>query len=122
VSAHPFLKEFGPGVFADRLISNRTESLKRTVRPGTAGMDDALWNPLAIEVGDLFEQLIILHHRRPAIANGTSALIVVYRTALTRCQCRRRWCWSILFLRRIIVAVAAGWGNHGMSLVGCVTD
>jgi hypothetical protein len=66
-------------------------------------MDDALRDALAIEVADLLEEVVVLHRRGTALADGSLVLVVVDGVPLARRQ-------GALTLagRRGTVAVAAG--------------
>jgi hypothetical protein len=70
------LQGLGLGVAAD-IASN----LERTVSAGALGMDDALGNALAVEIGVLLEQLPVLDQQRSARAGGQRVLIVCNRCA-----------------------------------------
>ena len=58
-----FLEWRGLGVLRQRLVA-----LEESVRTGAPGMDDALGNPLMVEMRDFFAQHEIFQQRRPAQA------------------------------------------------------
>ena len=57
------LKKLGTRVLADRLVAKCAVGFEEPVGASAAGMDDALGDPLAVEMGDLLEELIILQRR-----------------------------------------------------------
>ena len=61
----------------DRLVADRAVRLEIAVRAGAARMHDALGDALAVEVGDLLQEMVILQRRRAAIADGPVVLVVV---------------------------------------------
>jgi hypothetical protein len=56
------------------------------VRAGAARVHHALGDPLAVEVRDLLEEVVVLEHRRAAVAHGAVVLVVDDRVALARGQ------------------------------------
>ena len=72
----------GAGVFGGRLVADLAVSLEPAVGARAAGVDDPLRNALAVEVGDLLDELVVLERRRPALADGAHALVVAHGMAL----------------------------------------
>ena len=93
------LEQLGPG---ERRRSARRRTCRRPrssrTRVGAAGVHDALGDALAVEVGDLLEELVVLQRRRAAGADGALVLVVVDRVALAVGQDRagRRHRWSVM--------------------------
>jgi hypothetical protein len=56
------------------------------MRPRALGMDDALGNAFAVEVGHLLKEKEILVHYRAARASGERVLVVTNGTACVRCH------------------------------------
>lgn len=79
---HLRTRVLGRGLLAD--FSVRFEIAMST---GAAGMHDAFGNALAIEMRDLFDELIILERRRAALADGAQTLVVGDWMTLTSRQC-----------------------------------
>ena len=76
------VQDAGPGVFAGRLIADLTVGLEITVGAGAARMDHALGNPLAVEMGDLLDELIVFECRGSALADRAHRLVVANRVPL----------------------------------------
>jgi hypothetical protein len=53
---------------------------------GAAGVDDALGDALAVEMGDLLEEVVVLEHQRPARAHAAACSGCRGRVALARRQ------------------------------------
>ena len=79
------LEQLGAGVVADRLVADRAVGLEVAVGAGAAGVDDPLGDALAVEVGDLLQEVVVLQDRRAALANRAVVLVVVDRVALAVC-------------------------------------
>ncbi len=56
------------------------------MRDETARVDDALGNPLAVEVADLLEEVVVLEGRRASVTDRPLVLVVVDGVALARRQ------------------------------------
>ena len=54
------------------------------MRPGAAGMDDSLRNPLVVKVRDLFSKMEVFQQRRPAVSGLQRILIIIKPQALVR--------------------------------------
>ncbi len=76
----------GAGVFGRRLVADLAIGLEIAVRPGAPGMHHALGDPLAVEMCDLFDELIVLERRRAAFADRPGRLVVPHRMALAGCE------------------------------------
>ncbi len=50
-------------------------------------MHDALRDALAVEMGNLFDELIVFQRSRAALAYAAQALVVTDRVPLTGCEC-----------------------------------
>jgi hypothetical protein len=61
------LEELGARVLGDGLVADFAVRLEKTVRARAARVDDAFGDALAVEVGDLFEELVVLQRRRPRL-------------------------------------------------------
>ena len=77
-----FLEQLGAGVFGGGLVADLAGRLELAVADEAAGMDDALGDPLAVEMGDLLQELIVLQRGRTAAADGALGLVVGDRMAL----------------------------------------
>ena len=77
------LEELGAGVLRDRLVADGAVGLEDAEGGGAAGVHDALGDPLAVEVADLLEELVVLQGRRATGAHRPLVLVVVDRVALT---------------------------------------
>ena len=60
-------QHLGAGVLGRRLVADLAIGLEIAVRAGAAGMDHALGNALAVEMGDLLDELVVLERRRAAL-------------------------------------------------------
>ena len=86
--------------FDDRLVADRAVRLEVAVGAGAARVHDALRDPLAVEMGDLLQEVVVLQDRRAAVADRAVVLVVVDRVPLAGGQtwpvarslpfCRRR--------------------------------
>ena len=73
----------GAGVFRRRLVADLAIGLEIAVRPGAPRVHHALGYPLAIEMRDLLDELIVLERRRAALADRPGRLVVPHRMPLT---------------------------------------
>src|SRR5205823_6233141 len=71
------LEQLRAGVRADRLVADGPVRLEVAVGASAAGMYDPLGDPLAVEVGDLFEEVVVFEDGRAALADGPIVLVVV---------------------------------------------
>ena len=76
------LEQLGAGVFGGRLVADLAGGLELAVADEAAGMDDALGDALAVEMGDLFQELVVLQRGRTAAADGALRLVVGDRMPL----------------------------------------
>ena len=76
------LEELGPRELRDRLVAALAGRLEDAERGRAAGVDDALGDPLAIEVADLLDEVVVLERRRAARADRALVLVVGDRVAL----------------------------------------
>ncbi len=79
---------------------------------GAAGVHHALGDPLAVEMADLLEELVVLEHQRAAVADRAGVLVVVDRVALARGQQApagrvRRGDWGCFRPWRVLQAISA---------------
>ena len=79
-------EERGARVLVERLVA-----LEVAVRRRAARVDDALGDPLVVEVGDLLAEDEVLEQRRPAQAGLERVLVVADRHALVGGQRAARW-------------------------------
>src|SRR5205085_1137892 len=86
---HPGLVEdAGARVLGGRLVADLPVGLEVAVRAGAAGMHHALGDPLAVEMGDLLDELVVLERRGTPLAHRAGALVVADRVALAGRQDR----------------------------------
>ena len=76
------LEQLGSSIPGGRLVADFAGRLELTVTDETARMDDALGNAFAVEMGDLFEELVVLQRGRAAGTHGALRLVVGDRVAL----------------------------------------
>jgi hypothetical protein len=81
------LEEPGTRVPRRRLVPDLARRHEITVRHEPAGVDHPLRDPLAIEVADLLEEMIILERGGTAVADGPLRLVIGDRMALPGGQC-----------------------------------
>src|SRR5713226_371401 len=118
------LEQLGPGELAHGLAADGTVGLAVAVRASAAGVNDSFWNPLAVEMRDLLQEVVVLEDSRPTIADGAVVLVIVDRVALAGGQARTLV--SILAICAIATAVGrrkfviwhkrspcAGWPRRG---------
>ena len=79
-----------------RLVADLAGRLELAVGDEAARVHDALRDPLAVEVADLLEEVVVLERRRAAAADGPLRLVVGHRVALT---CRQGLVGLLVFLR-----------------------
>jgi hypothetical protein len=103
-----FLKKFGSRVGGDRFGPDGAEGLEIAMGSGAAGVDDALGDALAVEVGDLFNELVVVLERRwTAIADGARVLVVRDRMALAGSQD-----WTLGLVDLVAAAIQSVWGTR----------
>src|SRR3954471_28682 len=76
------LEQLGAGVGGCRFVADLPGGLEFAVAHEAAGVHHALGDALAVEVGDLLEELIVLQRSRAAAADGALGLVVGDRMAL----------------------------------------
>jgi len=99
-------EELGRGVAGDVVGDGEA-----TVGARALGMHDTLRHPLAVEVGHLLEEQIVLHQDRPARTGRHGVLVVAHRTAARGRHLRRR---LRVFLRPDRRGAVAGFVCHGV--------
>ena len=72
----------GARVFGGRLVADLAIGLELAMRAGAAGMHDALRDALAVEMGDLLDELVVLERRGTALADRAGRLVVADRDGL----------------------------------------
>src|SRR6266849_3468000 len=68
----------------------RASRFEVAVRASTARVHHPLGNAFAIEMRDLFQEVVVLEHRWTSVANGAIVLVVVDGMALSGSQIRAR--------------------------------
>ncbi len=76
------LEDLGAGVFRGRLVAYLSGGVELAIADEAARMHHALGNALAVEMSDLFQELIVFQRRRTAAADGSLRLVVADRMAL----------------------------------------
>ena len=76
------LEQLGAGVLGRRLVADLAGGLELAVADEAAGVHDPLGDALAVEVGDLLEEVVVLQRGRTAAADGALGLVVGDRVAL----------------------------------------
>ena len=66
------VKELGLAVLGDVV-----GDLEVTMGSGALGVDDSLWDPLSVEVGELIDQMEVLKEDWPILSGGDGVLVVV---------------------------------------------
>ena len=82
------LEQFGPGVLGDRLPADRPKRLEVSVRSGPSCMDDPLRDALPVEMGDLFDEVVVLQRGRTPFADRADTLVIHDRMTLAGRQPR----------------------------------
>src|SRR5260370_23242607 len=85
-----FLEEFRAAKPGDRLVANRASRFEVAVRASTARVHHPLGDAFAIEMRDLFQEVVVLENRRTSVADGAIILVVVDGMALSGSQIRAR--------------------------------
>ena len=107
------LEQLGARVGRGRLVADRAVRLEHAVRHEAARVDDALGDPLAVEVADLLEEVVVLERRRPATAHRPLVLVVDDGMALPRRQARTMTAFDADPARAILAAdVVYRWHEH----------
>ena len=76
------LEQLGPGVCGGRLVADLAGDLELAIADEAAGMDHALRDALTVEMGDLFQELVIFQRGRTATAHCALRLVVGDRMPL----------------------------------------
>ena len=74
------------GVAGCRLVADLTGGLEFAIGDEAARMDDAFGNALAVEMRDLFKELVVLKRCRATRANSALALVVGDGVPLPVCE------------------------------------
>ncbi len=81
-----FGEYLGARVLGGGFVADLAIGLEIAVGAGAARMDHAFGDAFAVEVGDLFDELVVLERSRAALTDGAQRLVVAHGMALARGQ------------------------------------
>jgi hypothetical protein len=93
------LEQPGPRILRGRFVADLPRRLELAVADEPARVHDALGNAFAVEMRDLFQEMIVLERRRSAAADSALRLIVDDGVSLSRGEAAIAFGWLFVLLR-----------------------